>query len=594
MNAHLRALAAFTATASAIFAPAILAAPIPADSRLAAATVYPDRAVVTRLAAVDVAAGTSEITFAGLPQSLLDESVQVSAKGVVAASLLDVATRTVFVTAEPDARVKTLDDQLLALRREERALNDQHAVLESQRALLANIEKASTSPMPALPSEASAKGGRPSLEDYEKLLGFSASQRTRLDAAAQKLDLDRNALAEKISAAENQLNELRGKQPGRRATKVVTVRLATAAAGKLDVSLSYGLPGASWAPAYDARLSSEKRQVQLDAFGLVRNSTGEDWKDVALTLSTARPGLGGAAPDIEPWYVDVSRPVAYGKMARGSMAFDASVSSVSEATFNNSMMMKPARPAPAATLMTADGFAAEPDLESTLASAELTSAATSANFKIATPVTLASDNTPQRVPLGVATLAAELQYQATPKLQETAYLAAYVTNRSELPFLGGSLNVFLDDTFVAVSRLATTMPGERFTLNLGADEGIAIKRKIVSRFTEDTGFATKSRRTTYDILVTVTNNKKTLERVVLKDAAPVARDEKISIKLLAPAERELLKPEDAAALPPKLGISRDADGKLTWRLDLKPGEKRELPLRFSIEHPADLPVTGVE
>jgi len=66
------------------------------------------------------------------------------------------------------------------------------------------------------------------------------------------------------------------------------------------------------------------------------------------------------------------------------------------------------------------------------------------------------------------------------------------------------------------------------------------------------------------------------------------------VKLQAPAERELLKPEDAAALPPKAGVVRDADGRIEWRLDLKPGEKRELPLRFSIEHPADLPVTGVD
>ena len=85
-----------------------------------------------------------------------------------------------------------------------------------------------------------------------------------------------------------------------------------------------------------------------------------------------------------------------------------------------------------------------------------------------------------------------------------------------------------------------------------------------------------------------------VRRVVIKDAAPVARDEKILVKLLTPGERDLLKPEDAAAQPPKIGIARDADGKLTWRYDLKPGEKREIPLKFSVEHPADLPVTGVE
>lgn len=586
-------LAAFVATTA-------VAAPIPAESTLTAATVYPDRAVLTRTAsALAVPAGTSEITFSGLPASLLDDSVQVTAKGTTAASLLDIATRTVFTTAEPDARFKDLDDQLVALRREERAFNDQRALLDSQHALLNNIEKASTTPPSA--AAGTTPPARPSLDDYAQLLSFSATQRARLDTAAQKLDVDRTALTEKITAAQSQLNELRGKQPGRRARKTVTVRLSAEAAGKLDVTLSYGLPGASWTPAYDARLRSEKRQVQLDAFGLVRNSTGEDWKDLALTLSTARPGLGGAAPEISPWYVDVSRPVTYGKATGSLMSAERAVGDSiagTKAAFGNSAMMAGANGAFSNNIRmlsaSADPFSAPAETSATLNIAAVETAATSASFKIATPVSLASDNTPQRVPLGSATFAAELQYQATPKLQETAYLAAYVTNRSELPFLAGSLNVFLDDTFVASSRLATTMPGEKFTLNLGADEGISIKRKIVSRFTEDTGFTTKSRRTTYDILVTLTNNKRTVERVVLKDAAPVPRDEKIIVKLLAPAERDLLKPEEAATQPPKLGIARDADGKLTWRYDLKPGEKREIPLKFSIEHPADLPVTGVE
>lgn len=584
MNPSLRALAAFAAPAAALLAPALVAAPIPAESRLAAATVYPDRAVVTRTAAgLAVAAGTAEFVFAGLPASLLDDSVQVSARGSVAASLLDVATRTVFITAEPDARAKELEDRLLDLRREERALNDQAGVLDAQRTLLANIEKTSTAPV--APVAGSTPPARPTLEDYAKLLDFSADQRARIETAARSLDVERAALGEKIAATEAQLNELRGRQPARRATKTVTVRLAAVAAGKLELSLAYALPGASWAPAYDARLRSERRQVRLDAFGLVRNATGEDWTDVALTLSTARPGLGGAAPEIAPWYVDVSQPVAYGMLSDGMMNLERKAVRA-KATL---------AAAPAAmSAMAYDAAPAEQEVAATFAAAEIASAATSASFKIATPVTLASDNTPQRVPLGGADLAAVLRYQATPKLQETAFLAAAVTNTGDLPFLGGALNVFLDDTFVATSRLATTMPGEKFTLQLGADEGIALKRKIVARFTEDTGFTSRSRRTTYDILLTVTNNKRSAERIVLTDALPVARDEKIVVKLLAPAEREFLKPEDAAAEPPRAGIARDAEGRLTWRLDLKPGEKRELALKFSIEHPADLPVTGVE
>lgn len=578
-------------------APAVVAgqdaAWLTAASRLTAATVYPDRAVVTRVAKVALAAGTSEVDFADLPAGLMDESVQVSAKGAVAATLLDITTRKIYLTVEPDARVKELEDQLAALRREERVLTDRTAVLESQRELLQGIEKAETTPATA--SGGATPPARPSLDDYARLLAFSAEQRGRFNADTQKLELDRIELTGKIAAAEGRLNEIRGQQPlGLRALKAVTVRLSASASGVVELTLAYALPGASWTPAYDARLRSADRKVQLDAFGLVSNRTGEDWSSIALTLSTARPGLGGAAPEIGAWYVDAIQqlPIPSAAPSGGSLLY----------------AKKPKRPDPSATVLGQEGalnpsdsggFSAANGMIEEVnymrgAEAILETSATSASFRIAAPVTLANDKVPQRVPLGSAAFTATLQYQATPKLQETAFLAAYVTNTSELPFLAGPLNVFLDDTFVATARLATTMPGEKLTLNLGADEGVTIKRKIVSRFTEDTGFATKSRRTSYDILVTVTNNKRTPERVVIKDAVPVARDEKIVVKLASPAERDLLKPEDAAAQPPKVGIARDADGKITWRLDLKPGEKRELPLRFSIEHPADLPVTGVE
>ena len=606
----------FAALPPVLAAPALAATPVSAsaeeaksiavESRIKAATVYPDRAVVGRAGKVRVNAGVSELVFADLPQGMADESVQVSARGAVAASLLDVAVRTRFERVEPDARLRAAAEKIVELRRRERALNDQGGVVASQRVLLGNIEQAYLAPV-AASSEANMPG-RLSLEDYAKFLGFSAEQRERIEKEARKLDDARVALADEITAAEKQFAELRGAQPGAKATKKVTVRLATPAAGELEVMLGYALSGASWTPAYDARLRSGDRQVQLDAFGLVRNRTGEDWRDVELTLSTARPGLGGAAPEIAPWLVDVP------EWAKGS--------SSGSSLFGFSK--KPKRPDPSATVIgqegtlspgAVDGFGVaasgmalsasgllarsvpeepQPTVDANFALAAPESAATSASFRIATPVTLASDNTPQRVPLGATSFAAELSYEAAPKRQEAAYLAAKVKNSGESPFLGGSLNAFLDETFVAVSRLDTTMPGEAFTLHLGADEGISVRRKVVSRFTEDTGIASRGRRTSYDIVITAVNHKRTSERLTVRDVVPVARDEKIVVKLLAPAERELLKAEDASAQPPKAGIARDAEGRLEWRLDLRPGEKRELPLKFSIEHPADLPVTGVD
>ena len=48
--------------------------------------------------------------------------------------------------------------------------------------------------------------------------------------------------------------------------------------------------------------------LALTWYGMVTQATGEDWPACELTLSTARPGVAGAVPELEPWWVDVRPP----------------------------------------------------------------------------------------------------------------------------------------------------------------------------------------------------------------------------------------------------------------------------------------------
>ena len=548
-------------------APALLpAAAITPSSQLTAATVYLDRAVLTRTARVDLPAGQSELVFERLPAGLVDQSLQVTGRGTATATILDVSARTTFVAATPSMRVKALEDELIGLQQQDRAFADRLAHLSQQRALLAKIESAMTTP-----PTGDAATPRPTFEDWQKLLTFQAETLTRLTSEQQTVDRQRADLEAKIAAVEAQLNALRGQQPEGRAFKTVTVRVAATTAGSLDVTLGYAVPGASWTPAYDARLRGETRVVELTYYGVVRNGTGEDWNNLALTLSTARPSMGGGAPELPAWIVDVSRPMPM------PLAMEMRRKEMSERQAFNQMAVASAAPMADARV--------EQDAGLTFSTIE--AGTTSATFKIATPVTLASDSTSQKVAITSAKLPGNLQYQATPKLLEAAFLRASVTNTGEFPFLAGPVSTFLDDTFVATSRLKTVMPGERFELALGVDDAIAVKRHLVNRFAEDTGLTNSGRRVTYEFLVTITNNKKTAERVVFTEAIPVSRDEKIVVKLLTPLEREL----GTAAAPKE--VSREEDGKLVWRLDLKPGEQREIPLKVSIDHPADVEVVGL-
>jgi uncharacterized protein (TIGR02231 family) len=228
------------------------------------------------------------------------------------------------------------------------------------------------------------------------------------------------------------------------------------------------------------------------------------------------------------------------------------------------------------------------EADAVVAQASVQTGLSSATFRIEAPLSLPSDRSAQKVVITTLNCPADLRYETAPKLIEAAYLSASSTNRSDFPWLAGPVNAFLGDTFVATSALRAVMPGEAFTLSLGVDDSIAVKRRIVKRFTEETGLTSSGRRVTHEYLVTLTNNKKTAERIVVREPTPVSRDEKIVVKVITPAER------DISSATVQKEIAREADGILAWRIDLKPGEKREVPIKLTIEHPADLNVTGLD
>jgi len=227
------------------------------------------------------------------------------------------------------------------------------------------------------------------------------------------------------------------------------------------------------------------------------------------------------------------------------------------------------------------------EIEAGVMSADVEANVTSATFKIPIPVSVAGNNVSQKVAIKDARLAATLQYQSTPRILEAAFLSASATNTTDYPLLAGPMNTFLDDTFVAATSLKSVMPGEKFELSLGADEGISVKRRLVNRFAEETGLSNKTHKVTYEFLVTIANNKTTAERVVFKEPTPQSRDERIVVKLMTPQEKEIGTPNSPRE------IMREENGKLVWRINLKPGEKREFSLKFSVEHPSDVAISGL-
>ncbi|MCL4489329.1 MAG: DUF4139 domain-containing protein, partial [Chloroflexi bacterium] len=87
-----------------------------------------------------------------------------------------------------------------------------------------------------------------------------------------------------------------------------------------------------------------------------------------------------------------------------------------------------------------------------------------------------------------------------------------------------------------------------------------------------------TRRTAFTYKITLTNLLAAPAKVTLLDQLPLGRTEEIKVK-----------PHEVSPKP----TSTDNLGIYTWELELKPEEKREVTLGFTIEHPRDMRLFGI-
>lgn len=250
---------------------------------------------------------------------------------------------------------------------------------------------------------------------------------------------------------------------------------------------------AGWAPSYDVRVNSEHaNNIELTYFGSVKQWTGEDWKDVKLALSTARPSVVGTPPALPTAIVTLDdaryrRPSSFFDESGGNSGGNEGASSVC--------------------------------------------------YSIPRPATIESDNRPHKVPIGTINLSATLSYVCVPKKSQHGYLQAVAVNTDEnYVLLPGQANIFFDNSYVSTSRLKAVNYKEKFDLSLGVDPAIKVEYKPVGKFQETSGLFSKTQSTTYRHHTTIKNTKNIPISIKVVDQLPFSQDEKIKVKLIEPAD----------------------------------------------------------
>jgi uncharacterized protein (TIGR02231 family) len=524
-------------------------------STLDAVTVFPDRARVTRRGRLSVEPGGHTLEVTDLPLALVQDSVRASGRGTARARLLGIRTEIRNYRETPAEAARNLEAQIQSLQDSDADLAARIEVLDKALKAVEGL---------AGESDVFARGlafRNRTPEDQGALYDFIVQRSTTLQSEILVLARQRRDLARDLNRLQRDLGELQSALPLQRYAALIEIEALTA--GELEIQLTYVVQKARWNPLYDLRFTGEELEVTYLAE--VAQGTGEDWTNVSLTLSTARPAFSLVIPVLDPWYVG-PRPAPQPEplRTRGSSArsLDVTRSMVAGAPDLAAQLAAPEEPE-------------EEAIETP--SAEVTESGAALTYQIPHRADIPGNHNVRKVSVASFRLRPALDLVTAPRVEPVGYRRATSKNNSPYTLLAGRAQLFEGDEYLGATRLKHTAPGQELELALGADERLRVERKLTAR-TVDKTFLADRRRLRFGYRIEIENLRDTPQAVVVRDQLPVAKHEQIKVKL----ESAEPKPTEQTRL-----------NQLEWKLTLPPGGKQVLQFDFSVESPQEMEISGL-
>jgi uncharacterized protein (TIGR02231 family) len=320
-----------------------------------------------------------------------------------------------------------------------------------------------------------------------------------------------------------------------------------------QIDLSYLVGNVSWKPFYDIRIKDNKSNVQFFLKANITQSTGEDWNNVNLKLTTANPAEGGIKPELKTNWL--------GFFIRRDHVQQVQISGTRD------MLIDADEPTQKYYI---DGVR----VTGKNLPASITQNMFNTEFETNISYTIPSDNQNHQVDLTSFAQSAIYGYAVVPKLNKDVFVTAQVLANDLINQISGEANVYYDGTFTGKTIVSPTA-NDTLLVTLGKDKRIQVERIKLKDFSSKSFFgSTKTEQTTYEIKVKNTHKESIL--LTIEDQIPVSNNSEIEVKLLE-----------------YVGATYDANsGKLTWKMELKADESKSVKFGFEVKHPKDKPLTG--
>ena len=386
-------------------------------------------------------------------------------------------------------------------------------------------------------------------------------------------------LATRDSKFRNRLSELQNYarntgQPSRPARTrhhiLVTTYSDVSTYGKIGVN--YLVSNAGWIPAYDLRAQNTTDPMSITYKAHVYQNTGEDWDKVNLTLSTYNQNVFAQKPTIGIWRLDYTinkpriNPVT-GAQEKISYQATQNFASQEEAETKQGELRNEA-------YSSGNEVTFNQQLISIQNMAEISQNFSNVEFDVKLPYSIKADGTHKLMVVTSEEVKAEFLHYMLPRVNKNGFLMAKIGDWENLSLLPGEANIYFKQTIVGSTYIDPKILTDTMEVTLGKDEGVISNRKKIDE-AQKKGLLSKNVVKTYTFQIVVKNTSRSGINLTVEDQIPITKNEEITIKL-----------EDAG------GAKHNKEtGRLTWELEMKPGEERVLEFSYSIEHDKDKPVS---
>ncbi len=506
--------------------------PTPMNAPVAEVTLFEDRAQVLRRGTVTLPTGRSSLRIDAVAPVLADRSIRARVlEGADHARLVDLRVRRERVASE-----ESLPSDLPELRQEERQRGDALATLQRRRALLESEGEQLGRARAQLISELSEDAGwdRSDPERWTRQLAEIGEHEARLDE--ELLAMDRG-----LEEAERELRLLRSRilsqgRPDAVMRSWIEAELELDAAGAVTLELAYLVPGACWRPRYRARFEAgEPDSLTLELQASVWQHTGEDWADVALIFSTQRPSLGSEPPLLREEVLRVQpRREQVVVEVREQQIQDTGLGQARQAT---------------------DELPGVDDGGETVV------------LRSSHPASVPSDGRPYRVAIGEHRGEARMDRVVMAELVGAALLRCTSRNAAPYPLLAGPVELVASSGPVGRSQLPFVSPGERIELGFGPDPSLRVFRRH-ERVEQESSVLSRWASTEHSVELLLSNIGAAPRALTVRERVPVSEIEQVEVLVDREGTSQANRP--------------DADGVISWQIELPPGGTRSLRLAYAV------------